>query len=234
MSPTAVEILFEAVNLLLLAAGLWWLLFQPVRAALAREVGARTEQEAELQRRREAVDADAAALAARRDAFERDQVAEHDRRVAATEAETEQRVAEADRRIAAARAAFETERAQRLADATRETATMAATVSADAVTALLGQIDGPDLQLALARRALDVLGDGATRGAWVEAASPLEPEVRALLSERLPGFDLRERADLVAGLRIGTDAGMVDCTAAGMARAAADALAVRLQDEPRA
>ncbi|MCB9678927.1 MAG: hypothetical protein H6737_27750 [Alphaproteobacteria bacterium] len=230
MSPTLVEILFESANLAILAGGLWWLLFRPVTRALADEVGARTAQEAELEQRRAEVASGTAELDARRAAHDGELEAASERQLEATKAEAQALLDAAKAEVEAARKAWKTEQALRSAEAGREVASAAARVSAGAVRSLLARIDGPELELALAKSAVDALSTPVSGAVWVEAAGPLAPEVRALLASRLPdGFEVRERPDLVAGLRIGTAAGLVDCSAAGMAREAAEMLAADLE-----
>jgi F0F1-type ATP synthase membrane subunit b/b' len=225
VSPALANFLFEAVNFLLLAAALGWVLFKPVRAALDAERERRERTDAESQR----LHAEASALAeqARAGRQALDQELDAKRRQALDAAR-----AEAAALLEAARTAQRAE-AQALREELRavrdaEAAALAQRVgrlSGDAVRRLLEALEGPALDLALVRAAcaeLEALPIEARRGARIESARPLDAEALTLLRSVL-GADLVERVvpELGAGVRVTTPAGQVDATALAFARRAA-------------
>jgi len=227
VSPSLATFLFEAANVLTLAALLGWLFFEPVRAHLDAE---RAEREAAQAKLTESLSAAAAAEAAAKAArAEGTAAAERQRADLVVAARQEaQRIAEEAR----AREAEQARRAEAEGDARRKAELHALAedvgrVAAASVQALLQTLDGPDLDLALVRAACARLTPATARDhVAVEAARPLGPEAQALLTEALgeaPAVRLNPR--LGAGVRITTAAGQVDATAAALARRAAAATA---------
>jgi len=229
MSPELTNFLFEAANVLTLAAVLGWLFFKPVRAQLDKERAARADAQARL------TEAQAAAEQAR---------AEAESMRAAAEAEATRQRAEAvvaarqeARRIeeeAQARQAEAARRAEADADARRRAELHALAedvgrVAAGSVQSLLLALDGPELDLALVRaacRELRALGPLAQDHPVVEAAHPLGEEAQALLQGALGHPpEVRLSPALGAGVRVTTAQGQVDATAAAFAREAAQATA---------
>lgn len=228
MSPTLANLAFEAVNVLLLAAGLGYLLFRPIRAALDAERARRAEEQADVAARREEADALArrareAEATARREAEARRAEAEAAGRAQAA-ALVEEALAERERqraRLAAELAALREEQAAALASAVGE-------LAARSVRSLLAAVGGPDLDLALVRAAcaeLAALPPGARAAAAVECARPLSEEALELLASALGAPpDPKRVPELGAGVRITTAAGQVDATASALARQAARAV----------
>jgi F0F1-type ATP synthase membrane subunit b/b' len=228
MSPAVANFLFEGANLLLLAAGLAWGFFAPVRRVLDEERDRQAKAEGELARAR----ADAASLRNEAQA-ERESAG---REIAARRAE----VLEAAERDAAA--LLERSRGERSAErhaleqeleARREAevaglADDVARIAAVVVARLLASVEGPPLDSALARLACEkirALPAEARRPAVVESARALEGPTRALLAGVLgDGFEVRVVSELGAGVRITTPAGQVDASAGSFAREAAEAL----------
>ncbi|MCB9683145.1 MAG: hypothetical protein H6733_16895 [Alphaproteobacteria bacterium] len=239
MSPTVSELLFELLNVTLLAAGLGWLLFKPVRAALAAEAEDHAARTAALDARQADLDAATTALQAREAAATAQAQAQATRLLDAArdEAQSLRDAAAADQQ--ARTAAWETEAIARQAAAAREAAAATAHVVAEAVRRLLGQVAGPELELALLRTALDAVDAAAALAGShagrvdVELAAPPTDAAQAVLSARLPP-DARVvvRPELVAGARIATGVGLVDATALGLARQAADTVADQLVAPP--
>jgi F0F1-type ATP synthase membrane subunit b/b' len=238
MSPTVATFLFELINVLLLAGLLGWLLFRPVRAALqARQDAERqrrdalTAHEAEIQQQR--LD-----LEQRLRAFEMEIADTRQQRLAAVaeEATTIRRQAHdaAEReRDGARRTLAQLDRAH----AERLSAAVAA-VARDSVARLLATIDGPDLDVSLARAASGKLAalDGRTLGAvLVESAHLLDEPARAAVNRVLDGqahaAEFRVVPDLGAGVRIVTAKGLIDASARGIAREAERFLAESLAVE---
>jgi F0F1-type ATP synthase membrane subunit b/b' len=239
VSPTVATFLFEAANFLALAAVLGWLFFRPVQDTLEKR---RAELEAE-----------------RRQAAEK--LAEAERRLAEIEAQRrefsasldslrvraqEQAEKEAERIIAGARSEGQHEReriqtelaALRHAHA-RTVARDAAAAAREVVVRLLAHIGGPDLEPALVHAACRELRTLADRDhlvpALVEASRPLQDQTRALLAEALgcQPSELRDRVvpELVGGVRVITNAGLVDASVAGLAAFAERALLARIDRE---
>jgi F0F1-type ATP synthase membrane subunit b/b' len=225
VSPTLANFLFEAANFLVLAAGLGWLLFKPVRRALAAESARHAQIAADAERAR----AEAAALAqdARktRDSAMQQADAERAEIIAAAQREAarmleETRAAQAAERQNFARELEASRRAQGIAMA--DTLGRIATA---AVAKLLSTIDAPALDVALARAAaseLSGLSLPVRASAVVESARPLAAEARRALEDLLgPTFEARIVPDLGAGVRVTTVGGQVDASALSIAREAA-------------
>ena len=237
MSPTLATFLFGVINVLLLIGLLTWLFFKPVRAAL------QAKQDAERQRRDE--------LAARAADVER-QRAELDERLRAFESEMthlrQEHLAAATQQAAAIRAQAR-ETAERERDSARRALAqlerahverLSAAVAAatrESVARLLATLSVPDLDVSLVRAACRQLAtlDRRSLGAvLVECAHPLGDAARAEVTTALDGHagaaEFRVVPDLGAGLRIVTAKGLIDASAAGIAREAerllADALIV--------
>jgi F0F1-type ATP synthase membrane subunit b/b' len=224
VSPAWTTFLFEAVNFVILTAGLGWLLFRPLRhvladrrAALAQEMEgvaakrAKVEQLQEtLQQRSTALDAELdhlrqSALAAAQ------QEAEHIRAAARADAERERQAAH--QRLAY----LEEAQMERLAAAV-------ATAAGAAVLRLLQQLGGPDLERGLlqaACRTLQALEGEALGTVTVESAQPLDQETTTALTTVLGDAArttvFRVTPSLGTGIRISTSHGLVDASATGLA-----------------
>lgn len=231
MSPAVANFLFEAVNFLLLAGALGWILFKPVRAALERE-----------RQRQATVDDDQARLRAEAESLrdeartvrtnaEHEAAARRDEVLAAARREAAGIVAAARRDEASAKRAFEAELANRQAGEAAALNTTLARIAAESVRRLLTTLAGPDLDAALVRAACtEIAGLPASgrSGALVESARPLDDGSRALLEQSLGNtFEPRVVAELGAGVRVTTAAGQIDATAASIARAAAAEIEAR-------
>lgn len=224
MSPTTAELLFEVLNVGILGLGLGWLLFRPVRAALAAETRERAEREEALVSREAELAEAQAALDARRASFDADLQLRSTRILDAARAEASEAEAASAAAIEARRVSWEAEQGARVSEEAHASTRAAASVAAGAVRRLLTSAQGPDLDLALARAALDALP--ATRASVVvEVAAPPSEALGALLEERLAaGVTVRVRPELGAGVRIVSEAGLVDASALGLAADAADAV----------
>ncbi len=233
MSSQLADFLFELVNLLLLAAGMGWVFFRPVRAAIDRERAQRSKTEH-----------DASAAKAEADRLLKEAQEARDTHRAELDAERERLISEARTRaqaiVEAARADASERRAKlaRELDLQRREELAASEVAlADlvgrSVERLLASIDGPELQLALTRTACArarALSAAGRQDVTVEVASSLTDASRALLSQTLTGgFDVRLVPELGAGVRLITSEGQVDATALGIARAAVAQTLKRLQ-----
>ncbi|HEX4996776.1 MAG TPA: hypothetical protein VFY29_01025 [Terriglobia bacterium] len=221
MSPTVSTFLLEAVNFLILAAALSWVLFKPVRRALedrrAAENRRRAEAEARLQ---EAESARDAALEERRH-LRSELDGMRSEALAASQKEA------ADIRAAAVAAATREEenarrRVARLDQSELEqTAEAAAAAARELVRKLLTDIDGPDLEAALVRaacRELERLGGSGLLPVAVESAVPLPSDARAAIGKAAGAGEAVTfvvRPDLGAGLRIRTARGEIDASATG-------------------
>lgn len=238
MSAVLANFLFEAVNFLLLAAGLGWLLFRPVKRALqaeqARHDGEREQAErmlAEAQMRLDQQGREQRALAEtlseRRATAEATLRAQLDamRAAARQDAERELRKWQAERAQA--------ERAQLM-----QLSAAVGRMAARSVQRLLESLAGPALDAALLRAALSQLSQLPADGLGaitVESARPLSGADQRCLQQRLGDeVQLVERPELGAGVRVVTAAGQVDCTAAAIARQAALEVAAELSTKAQA
>ncbi|MGR9091611.1 MAG: ATP synthase F0 subunit B [Gammaproteobacteria bacterium] len=230
MSPAVANFLFEAVNFLLLAAALGWILFKPVRAALDRERQRQvTHDEEQVRLRAEAESLREEARAARENA-EHESAARHDEVLAAARQEAARIVAEARRSEAEERRTFETELAHRHAGEAAALAEAVARIAGESVHRLLATLAGPDLDNALVQAAcaeLEPLSESDRATALVESARPLGAASRDVLEHALGGaFEHRVVGELGAGVRVTTAAGQIDATAVSIARQAAATLTV--------
>jgi len=235
VSPALANFLFEAVNFLLLAAALGWLLFRPVRRALDAERERHVREENELKRLRSEAESLAKEAQATREGADREAT---ERRAGILTAAQ----AEAARILDAARKTQGAERhalAQELESSRNaQAAAVADTVgriAAESVSQLLARLEGPSLDAALVAAAcaqLQTLPSSA-RGpaALVESAHPLDAQSRKLLEGALgAGFAERTVGELSAGVRVTTPAGQVDATALSLARQASRAVASAASD----
>ena len=232
MSPAVANFLFEAGNLALLAGGLGWLLFRPVRRALDDERARHDKLGEEATRLRSEADALAKEARAVRDAADREAEQRRIEARAAAQKEADRVIEEAREREARDRQRFERELESGRQAQTAALAETVGRLAAQSVRRLLETIDGPALDLALVRAARAELGalPAPARGAaLVESPRPLEPEARRLLEEVLgPGFQQRVVADLGAGVRITTPQGQVDASALSIGREAARRVAAAM------
>ncbi|MEZ4370788.1 MAG: hypothetical protein R3B07_08180 [Polyangiaceae bacterium] len=227
MSPSLANFLFESANLLLLAAGLGWLLFKPVKRALDAESARHTAACQETQRALEqakATEAEANELAKRlRAEAER---REHDL-LDMSRIEADKLLSAARAAIAQERRAFNAELKATQAASAVESAELVGRIAGEAVRNLMSTLDGPALDRALVSRAiveLEQLGEPARRAVSIEAARPLSRESKQALGAVLGAVEERVVPELGAGVRVTTCAGRVDATASGCARQAAVAL----------
>lgn len=233
MSPNLATFLFEAANFAVLAAALAWVFFRPVQSSIDRRRAALEDERRRAdEARREAERMLAEATACRREAE-----ASLGPLRAALRRDAE---AECECLLAAAHQRAEEERAALAAELARTRRAHAAVLSGDAaaatrklVEALLAEIGGPDLDLALVRaaaRSVEPLAEGTV---LVEAARPLADDARRILRDALgPALDgqpVRVVPGLIAGVRVTTGAGMVDASVAGLARHAERELAARIE-----
>jgi F0F1-type ATP synthase membrane subunit b/b' len=233
LASSLATFVFETVNFLLLAVALGWLFLRPMRKLLDDERSAHNEAE------RKAKEAAAQAEHTRAELTERLAALheEADRIRATARGQAEQDAAHILER---ARSQLEDEqrRAEREAQGQREAHT---NELARDVGLVAGRIvvevfarAGEQGDLALARAARDQLSAMAAHGAThflVESARPLGDDARGALRSALGGaFDgaqLRVVPELVAGVRVTSEAGLVDATALGLATAAQRAIAPR-------
>jgi len=235
VSPTLTTFLFELANFLLLATGLGWFFFQPVRQALherraklvaeAQEAANKLAAAAQAQQDMEAVRAhlqeELHALRSRETEAARQQAAE----LLANARRTTERELEAARRQAA-----------HISEMERDTlAQVAAAAAAETVGKLLAQISGPELQSALIASACDQIRSlprEAMGPVKVESAGALSREQRAAIEDALGaaalGADFRTVDDLAGGVRISTGKGLIDASVRGLASFARQTLVKEL------
>lgn len=233
--------LFELANFAVLAGVLVWLFFKPVRATIeGRQAALKGEAEraaadrAEAERIREEIDARRRGLAAELEQLRVQARVTADQQAAELIAVAR---AEADRQRLALGRELE---AARLVQATPLALAVAAAVR-ESVASLLTRIQGPDLDRALIQAALRELGAQVSQQRslgllTVESAQPLDDEVRGELertlgstsSESPPRIEYHQIPELVGGLRLISDAGLVDASVTGLAAFAERSLRDRL------
>lgn len=225
MSPAVANFLFEAGNLLLLAAALGWVLFKPVRRALDAEREQHDKQREEAQRLRAEAESMTEEIHAERREVEREIEERREQIIAEAEQRASEILEAARQERRAERRALEQELAATRDAETRALAEAVGRLAGGAVRELLEAIDGPSLDEALVRAACDKLAElppGALQSAVVESARPLDGGARSLLEDRLGGaYQERVVGELGAGVRVTTPAGQVDATAIAFARLAA-------------
>jgi F0F1-type ATP synthase membrane subunit b/b' len=228
VSPSLANFLFEAANFLLLAAGLGWVLFKPVRRALESERARRASEVEEGRRLRAEAEALARQATTARETAEREVAALRRDTAVAARAEAARLLDAARTAEAAERQAFEQELAAARQAQAGALAELVGRIAAESVQALLADLDGPSLDRALVRAAcaeLAAAAPAAAGTALVESARPLDGDSRKLLADVLgDGFTERTVGELGAGVRVTTAAGQVDATALSLARQAARAM----------
>jgi len=228
VSSALANFLFEAGNFLLLAAGLGWILFRPIRRALDAERDRHNKEEEDQQRRHTEAEALAQQTRDAHQATVREAAARRDEALAAARQEAARLVDEARKAQTAEREVFQREQQSRREAEVLTLADTLGHIAGESVTRLLQTLDGPSLDDALIRAVCDELRaqPTAARGPVVlESARPLDDQAKALLQAVLPGgFEQRTVAELGAGVRITTAGGQFDGTAVSVARTAARAV----------
>jgi F-type H+-transporting ATPase subunit b len=228
VSPMLADFLFEAVNFLLLAGALGWILFKPVRRALDAERERHEKEDQEAKRLRAEAESLAEEARAARQEVERKLQERRQQMLAAARKEADGLLEGARKRQRDERQALEEE-----LKTTRESQALALAdtvgrVAAEAVRQLLEAVSGPSLDEALVRAActeLEGVPAQLRASAVVESAHALDGEARKLLQDTLgPGFEERVVGELGAGVRVTTKGGQVDATAISIARRAARAV----------
>lgn len=236
MSTTLTTFIFEAVNFLILAGVLGWLLFKPVRRALAERRAAYEEQAkdsadklAEAERIRSEISEKRAHLDEELDTM-REQIR------AAAEQEAERIRSEARKSAEHEQEALK-QKLSTLEHAQLET--LAAAIAAAArqvVERFLDELEGPELDACLVRAACRELNrmDGKQPGSvLVESAHAVDDAAKAMLREALGDAmdtaEFRVVPTLGAGLRVTLDQGLIDASAAGLSAFAEQALKDRFK-----
>lgn len=228
MSQGVANFLFEALNFLLLAGLLGYVLWKPVRRALNEETQRYEAQQERSERTRREAEGLLAAAKQAQTAAAHDAQRERDQLLAAAQLQAKQIVEQARRTEDEMRAAFLREQEHTRAAQAVALADQLAMLAADSLRSLLARLDGPELDLALIRGAcekLRALPEDARGHAQVESARPLSDSARSWLEQVLGGpVHARTVAELGAGVRVTTALGQVDATAVALARQAAHAV----------
>ncbi|MEZ6133370.1 MAG: ATP synthase F0 subunit B [Pirellulaceae bacterium] len=231
MSPTLTTFLFEAANFLVLAAALSWLLFKPVRQALADR---REKFEAD---NRQATQILAEAQKTQQEINEtRTRLQAELGEMRTRELETARQQAEQILNEARSVAVREREMSHRLTVQVSDTqrdmlAEVSAAAAADMVGRLLIEIGGPALQSALVASAckqLRSLPQSGISPVKVESSQPLSPEQLASLKDALGAaaatVDFRMVDGLGDGVRVLTGKGLIDASVGGIVQFASQSL----------
>lgn len=233
MSPSVANFLFELANVSLLALGLAWVFFAPVRRALDAERARHEEAERETARLREEAASAAERARSAQGAAERELERRRAEILAAARAEAQRMVEDARRGEEASRSALARELEAARRAQTEAVIEDVARIVAESVRRLLVTLQGPALDVALVRAAcepLRVLPLTARRAAFVESARALPSDATRLLEEALGAApEVRVVAELGAGVRITTPAGQIDASASSVVREAARAAHAALE-----
>ncbi|HEX5105688.1 MAG TPA: ATP synthase F0 subunit B [Pirellulaceae bacterium] len=234
MSPTLVTFLFEAANFLLLAAVLSWLLFKPVRKALADYRARLDAQAIKAQEKLAASEKLQADIEQERQAFRDESARLRNDTLAAARTQAEQTLAQARERARTVKEAAE-QHVTRLDAAQKEALAQAAAMAAAAAVAkLLEQIGGPELETALRQAACRQLAGLQLDGQRIiiESAAPLGDSERVELEHALGPAAVhvtyRVVKELRGGIRVTTSRGVIDASVAGLADYARIALTSEL------
>lgn len=228
MSPGLANFLFEAANFVVLAAGLGWVLFKPVRRALDAERERHDKERLEAEKLREEAETLAERARTSREQAEQELEAERKKVLEAARNEATELIEDARKRASGERQALREELDAMRAAQTAALSSRVGEVAAQAVRALLEHLPGPSLDLALVEAAckqLETLPASARRDAVVESARSLDTQARSRLQRAL-GAPVSERVvpELGAGVRVTGAGGQVDATAASIARRAGQAI----------
>lgn len=241
MSPWLTTFLAEIVNFAVLAGGLSWLFFTPVRHAIAERRSRITgieqqarEQLAQAQRTQSEIDAARAKL--------QHELADlRSRELSAAQQQAAQLLEDARRtareELSAARARVVQLGAQEQNDLARA----AVDLAMDTLAHLFATIEGVTLEAILADAALaqwtqlPAMPNGASIS--VESGRDLDDDLRARLTQvgaAVGGrVEFHAVPDLGPGIRIATPAGLVDTTARGLVRFARESFAAQLEQLQR-
>ena len=231
MSPTVTTFLFEAVNVLVLAAVLSWLFFNPVRKTLSDRRDALAAEKLEADERlqqaemtREEINHERSALQAELHNMRAQSLASAQAEAAQVldkaRADGEQQIQNMRRQADGMLSANEL----RLADA-------AAAAAANCLAHLLHTIQAPELEAALLRAACQQLTElprEAILPLTVSSAAPLDESSRAMIcvaaGQQQERLSFLVDADLGVGVRIATAHGVIDLSSKGLAAFARQSL----------
>jgi F0F1-type ATP synthase membrane subunit b/b' len=222
---------FEIANFLSLAAILAWLFFKPVRQALADHAAKAKLLEDQAAQKL----ADAERLQSDLQC-QRQELNSQLEELRSKSLEAAHR--EAQRVIAAGRAQIDRERETLRQEAlnidrtqTARIARSVATVTSQAVKELLVQLSGPELEQTLVQaacRQLQGLPQGSLAPVVIECASALKEQSRqciiSALGESAQSAVFRVAPDLLGGVRVSTNCGLIDASIRGLANFAEHAL----------
>jgi len=235
VSPFLTTFVFEAVNFLILAAGLGWLLFRPIRQTLATRRAALAQERQETTAKRAEVERLQEDIRQRTAAFETELDQARQNTLAAAQQEAERIRAEARASAAREQAAARSQLAHLEEAQLEHLAAAVATAAGAAVQRLLQQLAGPDLERGLTQaacRELQGLAGAALGAVMIESAHPLDQETQTALTVALGDAahtaTFRVTPSLGAGLRISTSQGLIDASATGLAAFAQRVLATQL------
>lgn len=227
MSPTLSTFLFELTNFVLLALLLGWLLFKPVRAALATRQGEEKRRAEALDARAAETDRQRAAVEQRRHVFEAETAELRRGRVAAADQEAAAIVTRAHEAVERERDSVKRGLAQLERDQVERLSAAVAAATHASIVHLLATLNAPDLDASLtaaACRQLKALQGRDLGLVLIESARPLSDNARAaialVLSTEASATEFRVMPDLGAGVRVTTGQGLIDASAQGLARQA--------------
>jgi F0F1-type ATP synthase membrane subunit b/b' len=231
VSPSLTTFIFETANFVALAALLAWLFFKPVRSAIeTQRLNIRTQEEEAARKLSEAEQ-----IRQEIDSQRRQLNTELERMRAESRTTAKQ---ESDALLAATRAQLERERTvlQRdMLNLEKSQITRLAGVLASAAHATIKrffeQLEGPELEQLLLKsacRELTLLAAHALGPVTIECATSLDTEAQQTIALAMGAhqttMDVRVVPELVAGVRIATQQGLIDASVTGLARFAEQVL----------
>ena len=236
MSAWLATLLFEVVNFVVLASAIGWVFTKPMRKLLDDETSARAREKAEASEASAAAERARAELKGRLSAAEKEAegILSRARVDARRESATLLEQAKAQIRDEQRRAAQQAEQRRRadVDELGSEVARVASALVLDVFARAGSEADS--VLLRAAREDLVTMLSQSDRHVVVESARPLDDETRSVLRTVIgPALDaaqVRIVPELVAGVRVRCDAGLVDASARGLAATAVRALTAQGAD----
>jgi F-type H+-transporting ATPase subunit b len=225
VSSSWATFLFEVANFLLLAALLGWFFFRPVREALEKRRGRLEAEEREAAEKLAEAERALAEAAERRSELETSLASLRERVREEAERERARMLDAAREQAQRERETLKTELTALRRGQAKRIAGDAAAAAREIVVRLLEQIEGPDLEQALAnaagRELAKLSAAGPVAPVIVEAADEIEASDRESLARAAGVADselsVRIVPEVGAGVRVLTARGVIDASAAGLA-----------------
>jgi len=233
VNPTITTLLFEIANFLVFALLLGWLLFKPVRNWLAAQQAQETAQAEKALQALADAEKLRGELASARKQFAAEQETLIKSAIASAKKEADQLLDETRQQIARERTELQQQALQMEEKQVEQLTKEVANTARDMVARLLQTIDGPELERALRESAIAELRNLNGRTilpVTVDSARELCGEFQADICRAMhvePEDDnvhFRVAPELIGGIRITTESGLIDHSISGLANFANQAL----------